>query len=252
MHLRCLSNSKPLSILFATTILLNTIFADHGRHPIVTPAALLAPKRQAETCVEATDTLCADGLGCCPMGEPCTYTSVTIPICAGSCNAASVFCEGAYSNVCCEAGSSCDYASSGLCTAGLFQFSSFSAAPSIAVPSLTVPSIIVPSLTVPSFSYPSLSLPSVPSFTPFAPTATEQFTASPKTPDETVETTVGETTGTASESAAIAPTKAYTGGDDSTSTVVVQSTGVAPDGPRGLGKGLLEVLVGGIGLLIGL
>ncbi|KAF2810353.1 uncharacterized protein BDZ99DRAFT_309962 [Mytilinidion resinicola] len=174
-----------------------------------------------------------------PTGEPCTYTSATIPICAGSCDAASVYCAGAYSKVCCEAGSSCDYASSGLCTAQAFQFSSFSA-----------PSIIVPSLTVPSVASASLSLPSVPSFTPFAPTATNPATFTEETPAATSESTVGEasvvvvtvTGNTGTSAAAIT----------SDSMGVAQSTGVAPDGPRGLGKGLLEVVVGGVGLLVGL
>jgi hypothetical protein len=58
---------STFSIIAATT-LLPTVLADdnHGRRPIVTPAALLVKK--AETCLAATDTLCPDGLGCCPYG----------------------------------------------------------------------------------------------------------------------------------------------------------------------------------------
>jgi len=198
----------------------------------MTPAALLAPKRQAEQCADPTDTLCADGLGCCPVGEACTYQSQTIPICAGTCGYPPVYCEGDYSNVCCDPGSSCDYASDGLCTANAFQFSSFSAAPTIVAPSLTAPSIIVPTLTVHSLS--------LNSFTPFGPaTATA------------VDTFTEEETSTKASFSRFTPSSVTTAETTTTASVLQQSTGAAPGGKM-LGNGLLEVVVGGIGLLVGL
>jgi len=232
MHIPSL---KSLPFFLISITLLQTALADkHGRRPFITPAVLLAPKRQAEQCADPTDTLCPDGLGCCPVGEACTYQSVTIPICAGSCGYPPVYCEGDYSNVCCDPGSSCDYASDGLCTANAFQFSSFSAAPTIAVPSLTAPSIIVPSLTV--------SNPSFPSFTPFGPATTTETA---------VDTVTEEGTSTEASFSRFTPSSVTTTETATTASVLQQSTGGAPGGKM-LGNGLLEVVVGGIGLLVGL
>jgi len=102
-----------------------------NREPLITPAALLP--RQASSCA-ATATACPDGLGCCPRGYPCSYSS-NIPVCNKACNARSVYCS---QGGCCDPGSTCIDTESGLCSSALGgAITSSSIIPSLTTPVLT-------------------------------------------------------------------------------------------------------------------
>ncbi|OJJ51654.1 hypothetical protein ASPZODRAFT_127771 [Penicilliopsis zonata CBS 506.65] len=62
------------------------------------------------SCPEATQTLCADGHGCCPSGIACT-TSSGIPVCDEICDGTVICADGG----CCQLGYTCDLYTSTLC-----------------------------------------------------------------------------------------------------------------------------------------
>lgn len=59
--------------------------------------------RQADQCVVATATPCADGNGCCPSGRPCTVIQ-QVPACGGGCGFGLPICPDGF---CCELGQQC-------------------------------------------------------------------------------------------------------------------------------------------------
>jgi len=89
----------------------------HLRGLLATTAAPQLLIRQADICEKATDTACADGNGCCPRGEICTYRS-GVPLCRGTCTPGVVTCRYNGVTACCPGfGSTCDARSPGFCSA---------------------------------------------------------------------------------------------------------------------------------------
>ena len=63
-------------------------------------------ERQDMECPAATETLCADGNGCCSSGAAC-YSSNGIGLCSQFCGNAAVTCTISNVGACCDAGQSC-------------------------------------------------------------------------------------------------------------------------------------------------
>jgi len=102
---------------FATSLLPLLAVAEmaHFRIGFITAAPDLL-RRQADACDDAGQSACADGNGCCSIGEVCTYES-GVPLCAGDCPVGGVTCV--YNDVtacCADLGETCDDANPGFCT----------------------------------------------------------------------------------------------------------------------------------------
>ncbi|OCK95433.1 uncharacterized protein K441DRAFT_676892 [Cenococcum geophilum 1.58] len=253
MYFSKISLFSRILFFLTTAVHIHFISANEGRRPLITPAALMP--RQDASCPKATDTVCPDGLGCCQSGAACTWTRVTIPICAKTCNPPVVYCAGAYSGVCCDAGSSCDYASQGLCTATSFAFS----APSITIPSINTPHTSVPSIYIPSVSTPSIVVPSLSfssktySYEPPLTTSTT-VTSAEESSTSVLETTSGTEIPGLESLISSTPSRgtSVTTTTERTSTAAAVSTAGAGNGVEVWGNGLLELMVGGIvGLVLG-
>ncbi|RJE25278.1 hypothetical protein PHISCL_02367 [Aspergillus sclerotialis] len=106
----------------------------------------LGKRQDLYGCPEATQTVCPDGVGCCPSGVPCTQVSGK-PRCQMSCNGGPICDDGG----CCEVGYVCNTKGNSLC---------IPAPTDNPFPSLTLPSI-GPIVTDTSF-------PEIPTFEPSA------------------------------------------------------------------------------------
>ncbi|KIM95336.1 hypothetical protein OIDMADRAFT_34101 [Oidiodendron maius Zn] len=108
------------TFFFSALLAMNSLFAsaEINRSPFITLAPLVA-RQDSFSCFVSTETLCPDGIGCCPE----------------------VFCT---QGGCCELGFSCDQM--GLCSPTPSDFT----IPTIITPIFTEPTIITPILTEPT------------------------------------------------------------------------------------------------------
>lgn len=78
---------------------------------------VLGIRQASQVCQQATDTVCPDGNGCCPYGEPCAYTTTSgtrFGICEGFCPAGAATCTTPISACCPDVGATCG--ADGSCT----------------------------------------------------------------------------------------------------------------------------------------